>query len=89
MHKLRIVGTKNGATRGTEVWLDDMRLQGVTRVHFGAELNDVCKADISINVCKVEIESRSRLLIQAVNYSIHGVTRRIRKACHEFWRRSL
>lgn len=89
MHKLRIVGTESGATQGTEVWLDDKRLEGVTRVYFGAELNSICTADITLLVSKADIESRPRLFIRAINYGIHGLTRRICKACHEFWRKTL
>lgn len=56
MHKLRIVGTESGKTQGTEVWLDDRRLEGVTGVHLGIALNSVCHADISIHVCNVVVE---------------------------------
>jgi hypothetical protein len=70
MHKVRIINPSrdNGSTLGTEVWLDDFKLDGVTHVTFEAAINSVYQCNVSLNVRVLEIEGRMRVHIEAADY---------------------
>jgi hypothetical protein len=53
---------------GTEVWLDDFKLDSVTHVTFEAALNSVYQCNVSLNVSVLEIEGRMRVHIDATDY---------------------
>jgi len=57
MHKLRIVNpsSDSGDTMGTEVWLDDRKLDGVTYLSFEAKIKSMYHVQIGINVFLDEI----------------------------------
>ncbi len=70
MHKVRIVNPSrdDGSTLGTEVWLDDFKLDAVTHVEFEAAMQSVYRCNVSLNVRVLEIEGRMRVNIEAVDY---------------------
>ena len=70
MHKVRIINPSrdSGSTQGTEVWLDDFKLDGVTQVTFEASLDSVYQCNVSLNVRVLEIEGRMRVHIEAADY---------------------
>ena len=70
MHRVRIVNpsSDSGSTEGTEVWLDDFKLDAVTHVTFEAALKSVYQCNVSLNVSVLEIEGRMRVHIEAADY---------------------
>ena len=70
MHKVRIVNVErdSGSTQGTEVWLDDFKLDAVTGVTFYARLNSVYQLDVSMNVRVMEVEGYMKVHIDATDY---------------------
>lgn len=70
MHKVRIINPESdsGSTQGTEVWLDDFKLDAVTGISFNARLDSVYQLDVSMNVRVMEVEGYMKVHIDATDY---------------------
>jgi hypothetical protein len=69
MHRVRIVNphTDNGSTRGTEVYLDGRKMDGVTGATFEAAMGAVYHLTLTLNVVLEEVEGTARVTIAAVD----------------------